>query len=130
MAIIITPAEVNEICPNAFPTAVIDDLICMVQDRIGDCVETSYAECTGRTILKYAVCHFVESMQGGETSSKRAANGASVNYTNMGAGEGLSSTPSGRLLIQLDTAGCTSNLVNDTFLFTTVGSANKPNGDC
>ena len=39
-----------------------------------------------------------------------------------GGGEGLSSTPMGRILLSLDTAGCANALTQDTFLFDTLGN--------
>lgn len=121
----ITASDVTAICPTSLPDAVVDDIICMVESRIGDCVTSSYTdECTQDIILKYAACYFVESMGGEEVSQEKAANGSSVTYDIQGGGEGLRSNQWGRLLIQVDTAGCYSNLVADTFLCITVGPTN------
>ncbi len=124
MTIVITPADIKEICPSTLPDAVIEDLICMVQDRIGECVEASYVECTAKMILKYSVCHFVEQTQGDKVKSKKAANGASVTFDNAGtSSEGLDGTNAGRLVMSIDTAGCSSALVTTTLFIGSFGNA-------
>ena len=126
MAITITAADIQAFCPNSLPDAVIDDLICTVQSKIGDCVEAAYPVCEATTILKAAVCHLAQSIDGGEVKSERAPNGASTTYANNGAGEGLKSTQMGRLLLSLDTAGCSNALVAPTFLFLAAGNPATP----
>ena len=72
MAITITPADIQAICPNSLPDAVVEDLICTVKDAMETCAEAAYALCTATNILKYAVCHLVQMTQGGEVKSERA----------------------------------------------------------
>ena len=124
MATEITPTDVRQFCKTTLPDAAIDSLICTVRSRIGSCVNSSYEDCVAKSLFIYAVCHFIEAAQGGSVTSKRAANGASIQIEQLGKGQGLRSTPSGRILIQLDISGCYSNLVADTFVFATVGNPN------
>ncbi len=121
----ITAADIKGLCATAMPDKAIDSLILMVESRVGDCVRENYPECEAVVILSYAVCHFVEAASGGSVTSRKSANGASVNIEQYGAGQGFRSTASGRILIALDIAGCTSKLVADTFVFTTIGDANR-----
>lgn len=123
----VTSLDVQAICSSSLSDAVIDDVLCMVNARIGSCVTSSYPdECTQDLIIKYAACYFVSSMEGPEIKSERAANGASTNYNIVGDGEGLKSNQWGRLLINIDTAGCYSGLVADTFVFMTAGATDSP----
>lgn len=121
----ITAADIKGLCATALPDSAIDNLISTVESRVGECVRENYPECEAITILSYAVCHFVEAAAGGSVTSRKAANGSSVNIEQYGAGQGFRSTPSGRILIALDIMGCTSKLVADTFVFTTIGDANR-----
>lgn len=107
------------------PDSAVDNLILTVESRVGGCVRESYPECEADTIISYAVCHFIEAAAGGSVTSRKAANGSSVNIEQYGEGQGFRSTPSGRILIALDILGCTSKLVADTFVFTTIGDANR-----
>lgn len=129
MAFIITVEEVRATCPTSLPDTVIEGLICMVQDKMGQCVEDAYVECTGKNILIFAVCHFIQSMGGGYVKSKRAANGTQITFNETFSGEGLQSTTFGRLLIQVDTSVCYKNLVSDTFLFLSIGNPTTPCSD-
>lgn len=129
MAIIITVEDVKSTCPTSLSDEVIERLICMVQDKIGQCVEDSYSECTGENILIFAVCHFIQSMAGGYVKSKRGANGAQITYNETFSGEGLQSTPFGRLLIQIDTSLCYQDLVDSTVLFLSIGNPTTPCSD-
>lgn len=124
MTIAITPNDVKAFCSTRLPDSAIDTLIGMVQTRIGTCVQDVYAEDEAKMILIYSVCHFVEAAQGGSVTNKKAANGASITIEQYGAGQGLRSTPSGRLLLQVDINGCTNALVAETFIFSTVGDPN------
>lgn len=119
----ITTSQIRTLCPSSFPDEVYDDIICMVNARIGQCVTDSYPnECTQDTVLKYAACYFIADMSGPEASSEKAANGASVSYSLPDAGTGLKSNQWGRLLISVDIAGCYSNLVADEFFMFTAGA--------
>ena len=121
----ITTADIKALCATAMPDSAIKSLICTVESRVGACVRENYPDCEAVTILSYAVCHFVEAAAGGSVTSRKAANGSSVNVEQYGAGQGFRSTPSGRILIALDIMGCTSKLVADTFVFTTIGDSNR-----
>lgn len=124
MTIAITPNDIKAFCSTRLPDSAIDTLIGMVQERIGVCVESSYGDDAGRSILIYAVCHFIEAAQGGSVTSKKAANGAAITIDQYGKGQGLRATPSGRILLQLDINGCSDSLVASTFVFSTVGDSN------
>lgn len=126
MAIALTPADVKEFCSTSLSDAAISSLICVVQAKMGTCAEDAYTECLAKQVLVYAVCHLVEAAKGGSVTSKRAANGASVNVEQYGSGEGLKSTPSGRLLIMIDTEGCYELLIASPLLFTSIGEAARP----
>ena len=91
---------------------------------MGECVESSYEECVGKQILIYAVRALAEGQEG-EVTSDKAANGSSVNYKYNGAGEGVKSTASGRLLFAIDTQGCYQSLFQQTVFFGSVGDANS-----
>jgi len=126
MTVPITIPDVKEVCPTSLPDPVITRLIDTVQARIGDCVEAAYTVPEAESILIYAVCHFVQVTEGGEVKSERAPNGASTTFENHASGEGLKSTQSGRTLLMLDTAGCSNNLVQQTFLFLATGNPATP----
>jgi hypothetical protein len=126
MTVPITIPDVKEVCPTSLSDTVITRLIDTVQARIGACVEAAYSIPEAETILIYAVCHFIELTEGGEVKSERAPNGASTTFENQGSGQGLRSTQSGRLLLTLDTAGCSNNLVQQTFLFLAAGDPATP----
>lgn len=126
MTITITIPDVNAFCPNSLPDDVITSLISLVTERMGDCAESAYPADTAKTILIYAICHFVQVTEGGEVKSERAPNGASTTFENHVAGEGLKSTQSGRTLLMLDTAGCSNNLVQQTFVFLAAGNPAEP----
>ncbi len=121
----VTASDIKGLCPTSMSDSAVDNLILMVESRVGECVRESYPECEATVIISYAVCHFVEAAAGGSVTSRKSANGASVNVEQYGKGQGFRSTPSGRTLISLDIFGCTSKLVADTFVFTTIGDANR-----
>ena len=125
MAITMTPTQVKEFCKTSIPDAAIEALICVVQDKMGVCAESSYSECVAEQVLIYATCHLIESAKG-STTQKRAANGASISTEYYGTGEGLKSTPSGRLLIMIDSVGCYNGLFVSPLILGTVGSAASP----
>lgn len=126
MAIIVSLETIKETCPSALPDAVINGLICTTTERIAGCLETTYPMCTAELLLTYAVCHFVQTAAGGDKKTTKAPNGASTTLEIYGGGEGLSSTPMGRILLSLDTAGCANALTQDTFLFDTLGNTAEP----
>ena len=126
MTIVITASDVKEFCSTSLSDAAIDALICVVQDKMGECAESSYSECVAKQVLIYATCHLIESQKGGSVTQKRAANGASISTEQYGTGEGVKSTPSGRLLIMIDSAGCYNNLFVSPLLFASVGNAARP----
>ena len=128
MAIVITIPEVKEFCPTSLSDPVITSLIALVTERMGACAESAYPADTAKTILIYAVCHFVQVTEGGEVKSERAPNGSSTTFENHASGEGLKSTQSGRTLLMLDTANCSNNLVQQTFLFLATGTPATPHG--
>ena len=125
MTIQVTPCDVKEFCTTSLSDQAINALICVVQSKMGECVESSYDECVGKMVLTYAVCHMVES-QTGEKTQVRAANGASISQEHYGTGEGVKSTSAGRNLIMIDSAGCYNNLFVSPLLFATVGNAASP----
>lgn len=126
MTIAITPDDIKEFCSTSMSDAAIEALICVVQDKMGACAESSYSECVGKQVLIYATCHLIESQKGGSVTQKRAANGASISTEQYGTGEGVKSTPSGRLLIMIDSAGCYHNLFVSPLIFGTVGNPAAP----
>lgn len=121
----VTAADIKGLCSTSMTDSAVDNLILMVESRVGDCVRQTYPECEATVIISYAVCHFIEAAAGGSVTSRKAANGASVNIEQYGKGQGFRTTPSGRILLSLDIQGCTSKLVADTFVFTTIGDANR-----
>ena len=123
MTIQVTPCDIEAFCSTSLSDEAIDALICVVQEAIGECVESSYPECLGKQIIIYTVCHMLESQKGSITQ-KRAANGASISQEFYGTGEGVKSTSAGRMLIALDSAGCYNALFTSPLLFTTTGTSN------
>lgn len=121
MTIQVTPCDIK----SSLDDDEINDLICVVQSKMGECVETSYDECVGKRILIYAVRHMLESQEGAITSEK-AANGSSVNYEYYGTGEGVKSTSAGRMLVMLDSSGCYHNLFTSPLYFGVVGDPASP----
>jgi len=130
MAIPITVAEIQALCPSSLPDALISDLICTVADAMETCVESAYPLCLAKSILQYTVCHLVLNSVGGEIKSERAPNGSSTTFENHNGGEGLKSTSFGRLVISLDTGLCYNSLFAPTFLFLSGGNPATPNGVC
>tara|TARA_R110000850_G_scaffold261796_2_gene390013 strand:- start:300 stop:701 length:402 start_codon:yes stop_codon:yes gene_type:complete len=128
MTIQVTPCDVKTFCTTSLGDQAIEALICVVQSKMGECVEAAYDECVGKQVLIYAVCHMVES-QSGEKTQVRAANGASVSKQYHGTGEGVKSTQAGRMLIMIDSAGCYNNLFASPLLFGTVGEAARGTPD-
>ncbi len=125
MTIQVTSCDVKEFCETGLSDAAIGSLICVVQSKMGECVEASYDECVGKQVLIYAVCHMVESQEGSITQ-ERAANGSSVSQEYYGTGEGVKSTKAGRMLIMLDSAGCYNALFVSPLLFGVVGDPASP----
>lgn len=125
MAIPTTPTDIKELIKTPLPDAVVDGIICMVDELVGPCLTSSYPECTAENIFNWMVCHFIQAMDGGSVTQKRAANGASISFEQYGTGEGLKSTPFGRMALTADTKGCYSNLVADTFLFGVIGDPTR-----
>ena len=128
MTIQVTPCDVKQFCKSSLSDAAITQLICVVQAKMGECVESSYDECVAKQILIYATGHLMQSQAGGTTTQKRAANGASITTEVYGGGEGVKSTPCGRMLIMLDSNGCYNSLFASPLLFGVVGSPNSPAG--
>lgn len=126
MAITISASDVREFCKTSMTDTAIDILIVVVKDKMETCAESAYSATVAKQVLIYAVCHMIDSQKGGSVTSKRAANGASVSIEQYGTGEGLKSTPSGRLLLMIDSAGCYNSLFASPLLFTTVGNAASP----
>ena len=124
--ILVSVSDVKSFCKTSLPDAAIEALICVVQDKMGECAQDAYSECVAKLVLTYAVCHLIESQKGGSTKSKRAANGASVTIEQYGTGEGLKSTPSVRLLLMIDSAGCYNQLFVSPLVFLSVGDAASP----
>lgn len=125
MTIQVTPCDVKEFCSTGMSDNAINSLIAVVQSKMGACVETFYDESVGKQVLIYATCHMIES-QGGSATQKRAANGASISTEYYGTGEGVKSTPSGRMLMMLDSAGCYNNLFVSPLFFGVVGNPASP----
>lgn len=131
MAIPTTPTDIKALLGTTLPDAVIDGIICMVDELVGDCLTSSYQECTAENIFNWMVCHFIQAMGGGSVTQKRAANGSSISFEQYGTGEGLKSTPFGRMVLMADTQGCYSGLVADTFLFGVIGDPTRStSGGC
>lgn len=128
MALSITPADVKSVCKTGLADSVIQMFIDSVNSKIGACLESAYDLNNANLLLTLYSCHYVEALKGGSTSQKRAANGASVTVEQYGTGEGLKSTPSGRMALSLDTEGCYSGLINDTFVFDTFGDPARGTG--
>lgn len=125
MTIQVTPCDVKAFSNTGMTDEAINALICVVQSKIGECVESFYDECVGKQILIYAVAHMLESQEGAITSEK-AANGSSVNYEYYGTGEGVKSTSAGRMLVMLDSSGCYHNLFTSPLYFGVVGDPASP----
>ena len=131
MAIPSTVADIRELIKTPLPDAVIESIICMVNELVGECLTTSYPACTAENIFNWMVCHFIQATDGGSVTQKRAANGASISFEQYGTGEGLKSTPFGRMVLMVDTKACYSNLVADTFLFGVIGDPTRStSGGC
>lgn len=125
MTIQVTPCDVKSFTNTNMSDEAINGLICVVQAKIGECVESAYDECVGKQVLIYATAHMLESQEGSITSEK-AANGSSVNYEYYGTGEGVKSTSAGRMLVMLDSAGCYNNLFVSPLVFMSIGDPASP----
>lgn len=124
MAVTIT--DINDTYPTGFPDSVIQRTIDTVYALMGDCVSTSYPDQSVQdSIIIYAVLYLLDGMNGAETTSERAANGAATTRQIQGGGDGLKSNRWGRLLMQLDSGGCSGALVPDTAFMFTIGSTDR-----
>tara|TARA_R110000851_G_scaffold3716_2_gene15164 strand:+ start:605 stop:1000 length:396 start_codon:yes stop_codon:yes gene_type:complete len=131
MAIPSSVADIREVIKTPLPDSVIEGIIGMVNELVGACLSSSYPTNTAENIFKWMVCHFIQAMDGGSVTQKRAANGASISFEQYGTGEGLKSTPFGRMVVMADTKGCYSGLVADTFLFGVIGDPTRStSGNC
>lgn len=130
MSLNISPCDVREMCGTSASDKLIESLICTVLDKMGSCVDASYSDCVGETIINYAVCHLLGVQDGGDIKSERAANGSSTTFENKGSGEGLKSTNFGRLLISTDTSLCYNAMFAPTFFFMSAGNPATPGGVC
>ena len=126
MTLVVTSADIRDFCPVSSSDAVIESIICSVQAGIGDCLESSYPECTALTIFKAVVCHLLSSVEGGEVTTERAPNGAATTFANNGSGEGLKSSEMGRLALSLDKNNCTDAMFTSTLLFLAGGNSEAP----
>ena len=119
----VTVDQVKALTSTVIPDDVVSGIIASVNDKIGACLDVSYPAETADLLALYAVSHFVEISKGQTVSSTRAPNGASVSYDNtMSNGDGLLSTSYGKVLYQLDTANCSAELINNSFLIGTAGN--------
>ncbi len=122
----VSVCDVKSQCVTSLNEAIIDSFISVVQGDMGACVESSYTPDKAKLILTLAVCHLVELQKGGEVTSRRAANGSSINKQINGAGEGIRATSSGRTLQALDSNGCHNALFQSPVFFGVVGNSNRP----
>lgn len=124
MAVTIT--DINDTYPTGFPDGVIQRTLDGVNDLMGYCVTTSYpSESLQDSIIIYATLYLLDSMNGAEATSERSANGAATTRQIQGGGDGLKSNRWGRLLMQLDSGGCSGALVPDTAFMFTIGSTDR-----
>ena len=122
---------IRERCNTTAPDVVIDDYICLVNSRIGECVAANYPECEQNVIMSLAVCAMLQdSHGGGEVKSESAPNGASITYETKGStqGNGFDSNDYWRMLRDIDTAGCTQSLITSGQYF--VGTAGSASESC
>lgn len=130
MAVTITLAQVRARYPSLSTVAddTITDLIAYA-DLLDDCLDSSYPGNNSlQTLIKLAlVAHLASLNTDARVSSRRAPNGASVSYDRSLSSEGLAETSYGRFLLQIDTSGCVTNLINgDSYWLVAVGGDNAP----
>jgi hypothetical protein len=117
MAAVITVEDVK----NGYATTVPDSEIQMLIDIVDGadaCLDAnSIPEATQKALKIYAVRHMLQLQANagkGSVRSESAPSGASRSYSGYSGGEGLSSTAYGSMLLQLDTTGCVTGILQNT----------------
>ena len=128
----ITVEDVRAACPDVnYPDSVIEGVICMVNEKVGDCLDQSYEECEAKNIQTWLICHILELMANPKRlSGFTTPNGTSESYQNYTSQTGLGATSFGQLITTFDTSGCVQNATNKPFWIASVGSTNKPRNKC
>jgi len=126
MAITITVDLVKARYPSiACADATIQDFIDYISASVLPCLELSYSEPVARLIAYSLIAHFCEMASGRRVKSQSAPNGASQSYDFGYTKQGLGETAYGRLVMQMDTEGCTSAIVDEGFGLFVVGGNNE-----
>ncbi len=128
----VTKEDIKSRCETSAPDAVIDDWICLLNEKAGACLDASYSECEARILFTLAVCHFISQSEGGEVESERAANGSTIKYVTKekNSGLGWGSTDFGRQILALDNTGCLSPILETgEFMIGTAGSDTLSDGN-
>lgn len=123
----VTVNQVRETCPSSLPDSAIESILCMVNDKVGECLDASYSECEAYNIQLYLACHIIyltENPQRVESFS--APNGTKESYKNYTTENGLGSTSFGKLILLLDKSGCVQQNTSTPFWLQSVGSTNPP----
>lgn len=131
----VTKEDIKARCETSAPDAVIEDWICLLNEKVGACLDSSYSECEARILFIFAICHFISQSSGGEIESERAANGSSVKYVTKekNSGLGWGSTDHGRQILALDKLDCLKPILETgEFMIGTAGSdtLEDDNGGC
>lgn len=129
MAITITPDDVRELCDTSLPDSVIQLYIDSVINRIGACLEGNYDAATAQLVALNLIAFYTcGSQQGGQVTSEKAPNGASVNYSVQMTKEGLQSSPYGYTVYNMDTEGCWQSMVAKAHHIGVAGNPSRPLG--
>lgn len=107
------------------PDELLGDIIELV-GTISPCVDASYPESTAKLIQMYLCAHFGELSAGRRVKSQAAPSGASQSFDYGASGQGLSETAYGRMVLNIDTAGCAGALAGSQFDLLVVGGRNEP----
>ena len=125
----VTIEQVRSTCPTSLSDTVIDGVICMVNNRVGECLDSSYSDCEAQNLQMYLACHIVYLMDNPQLlASFRTPNGTSESFQNYTNQTGLGSTSFGKLILTFDTQGCVLKTTSKTLFIGTSGRSDPPYG--
>lgn len=118
---IITIEDVKKVINTNADDAIIQAFIDVVEEKLGACYN-SMSNSLQMILKTHLVAFFLETGSGAtEITSRTQATGASESYQNSIDRKGLAASKYGRIVLQLDTTGCWTRLINMPFGITTVG---------
>lgn len=112
MAVTITVEEVKAMCPTSLPDDAIQRFIGMSKEADACFDSSGVSDVMAKSLKLWGVCHLITVSGGGQVTSERDMDGASVNYESVAGGVGLGSTSFGQLIKSVDQYGCVSSIID------------------